>query len=139
MALDPRRVKALFNAALDLPDPADRPAFLDRECGDDPELRRRLDELLAAYDQPASALERPLAADPGETSAPDEPPAVDRRRTGGRSGSDGKLPAGEPAAGFAHRHASSRAGTSSARRSAKGAWAASTSPSRPSRSSGRSR
>ena len=39
MALDPRRVKALFNAALDLPDPADRPAFLDRECGDDPELR----------------------------------------------------------------------------------------------------
>ena len=35
MPLDPRRVKALFNAALDLPDPADRPAFLERECGDD--------------------------------------------------------------------------------------------------------
>ena len=76
MALDPRRVKALFNSALDLPDPADRPAFLERECRDDRELRERLEELLAAYDQPASALERPLAEDPGETSAPDEPPAV---------------------------------------------------------------
>jgi tetratricopeptide (TPR) repeat protein/tRNA A-37 threonylcarbamoyl transferase component Bud32 len=76
MALDPRRVKALFNAALDLPDPADRPAFLDRECGSDIELRQRLEELLAAYDQPASALERPLAVDPCEASSPDEPPAV---------------------------------------------------------------
>ena len=69
MALDSRRVKALFNAALDLPDPADRPAFLERECRDDRELRARLEELLAAHDQPASALERPLAVDPGETSA----------------------------------------------------------------------
>jgi serine/threonine protein kinase len=76
MVLDPRRVKALFNAALDLPNPAGRTAFLERECHDDPELRARLEELLAAYDQPASALERPLAEDPGETSAPEEPPAV---------------------------------------------------------------
>ena len=38
MPLDPRRVKAL-----DLADPAERTAFLDRECGDDNELRRRLD------------------------------------------------------------------------------------------------
>ncbi len=75
MALDPRRVKALFNAALDLPDPADRTAFLERECRDDRELRERLEELLAAHDQPASALERPLVEDPGETSAPDEQPA----------------------------------------------------------------
>ena len=65
MALDPRRVKALFNDALDLPDPADRPAFLERECQGDWELRVRLEELLAAYDQPASALERPLVVDPG--------------------------------------------------------------------------
>ncbi len=76
MALDPRRVKALFNAALDLPDPAERPDFLERECRDDQELRERLEELLAAYDQPASALERPLVGDPGETSAPEERPAV---------------------------------------------------------------
>src|SRR5262245_61012049 len=76
MALDPRRVKALFNAALDLPDPADRPAFLGRECGSDLEFPQRREERLAAYDQPASALERPLAADPGQTSSPGEPPAV---------------------------------------------------------------
>src|SRR3954447_3524200 len=69
MALDSRRVKVLFNVALDLPDPADRPGFLDRECGDDLELRERLEELLAAHDQPASALERPLAADRGGFSA----------------------------------------------------------------------
>src|SRR5262249_6731876 len=70
------RVKALFNSALDLPDPADRPGFLDRECGSDLELHERLEELLAAYDRPASALERPLVVDPGETSAPEEQPAA---------------------------------------------------------------
>ncbi len=58
MPLDPIRVKALFNAALDLADPVDRSAFLDRECGDARELRQRLGDLLAAYDQPAVALER---------------------------------------------------------------------------------
>ncbi len=74
MPFDPRRVKALFNAALDLPDPTDRPAFVDRECGDDRELRRRLDDLLAAYDQPADALERPLVKDAGRTTAPEGGP-----------------------------------------------------------------
>ena len=62
MPADPRRVKDLFAAALDRPDPADRAALLDRECAGDPDLRRRLDVLLAAHDQPESALERPLAA-----------------------------------------------------------------------------
>jgi hypothetical protein len=86
MPLDPRRVKALFNSALDMDDPADRPAFLDRECGDDPELRRRLGELLAAYDQPAAALEQPLAAKPGASTSPQsdvESPAVAGERTEG--------------------------------------------------------
>src|SRR4051794_41923578 len=58
MTLDPRRVKTLFGQALEHADPADRTAFLDRECGDDPELRHRLEELLAAHDNPAEALER---------------------------------------------------------------------------------
>ena len=43
MALDPRRVKALFTAALDLPGPVDRMAILDRDCGavaDDTRFRR---------------------------------------------------------------------------------------------------
>jgi serine/threonine protein kinase len=59
MPADPRRVKDLFVAALDRSDRAD---FLDRECAGDPDLRHRLDALLAAHDHPESALERPLAA-----------------------------------------------------------------------------
>src|SRR4051794_41926109 len=58
MTLDPRRVKTLFGQALEHADPADRTAFLDRECGDDPELRHRLEELLAAHNNPDEALER---------------------------------------------------------------------------------
>ena len=69
MPLAPLRIKALFNAALDLPDPADRSAYLNRECGDDEELRQRLVDLLAAYDRPAQALERPLAEDLGPSTA----------------------------------------------------------------------
>src|SRR3954469_20715521 len=63
MAANARGVKELFSAALDLPDPAVRAAFLDAQCGADAELRQRLELLLVAHDAPASALERPLAAE----------------------------------------------------------------------------
>ena len=59
---DPRRVKELFNAALDYSHAADRAAFLDRECASDRELRLRLDLLLAAHELPVSELAHPLAA-----------------------------------------------------------------------------
>ncbi len=62
MAVDPRLVKAMFSTALNLADPSDRTAYIDRECGDDMELRQRLEELLAAHDQPASELDHSLAA-----------------------------------------------------------------------------
>ncbi len=62
MAADPRRVKELFVAALDLPDSQARQAFLERECAGDAELRQRLEALLKAHENPASVLERPLAA-----------------------------------------------------------------------------
>jgi WD40 repeat protein/tRNA A-37 threonylcarbamoyl transferase component Bud32 len=62
MPADPARVKCLFAAALELTDPAARGPFLDRECGDDSDLRRRLAALFAAHDNPESALERPFAA-----------------------------------------------------------------------------
>src|SRR5262249_37816342 len=42
----PRRVRALFDQAADLP-PADRRAFLDTCCPDDPDLRARVEHLLA--------------------------------------------------------------------------------------------
>ncbi len=45
MAIDPGRVKALFQSAIERPDLADREAFLDREIVDDAELRPRLDAL----------------------------------------------------------------------------------------------
>lgn len=70
MSADANRLKNLFAAAIKLSDPAGRQAFLDRECAGEPDLRRRLDELLRAHDDPASALERPLGdlADPGTRS-----------------------------------------------------------------------
>ncbi len=73
MLADPRRVKEVFAAALELTDLAARQAFLERECAGDAELRRRVEVLLRAHDQPQPALDRPLA-DIG--SSPDEPTPV---------------------------------------------------------------
>src|SRR5262249_6768850 len=64
----------------------DRRAFLDGEVGDDAELLDRLAALLAAYDQPPSALDRPLAADPEATVAPDATPSVSSPPPGGIAG-----------------------------------------------------
>ena len=41
--------RALFDAALELPDPALREAFLDKTCAADPAMRARLGKLLAAH------------------------------------------------------------------------------------------
>ena len=48
MAVDPARAKSLFLNASDLADPAERAAYLNRECGDDAELRNRVEALLRA-------------------------------------------------------------------------------------------
>ena len=61
-------VEQLFNAALARPAP-ERGAFLDRACADRPNLRARLDRLIAAHDSP----EEPLAA-PVFTLIPEEKP-----------------------------------------------------------------
>src|SRR5580704_15856935 len=50
MAVDTARAKSLFLAASDLSDPAERAAYLDRECGGDAELRGRVEALLRAND-----------------------------------------------------------------------------------------
>jgi len=49
----------LFGVVLDLP-PEQRPAFLDQACGNAPELRRLVDDLLANNDRLGSFLGRPV-------------------------------------------------------------------------------
>jgi eukaryotic-like serine/threonine-protein kinase len=50
MAVDAARAKSLFLNASDIADPAERAAYLDRECGGDAELRARVEALLRAND-----------------------------------------------------------------------------------------
>ncbi|MGL4553064.1 MAG: protein kinase domain-containing protein, partial [Gemmataceae bacterium] len=58
----------VFLAALDRADPAERRSFLDVTCGGDADLRRRVEQLLAAHFKPGAFLDEPLAleADAGE-------------------------------------------------------------------------
>jgi serine/threonine protein kinase/WD40 repeat protein len=68
MPADPPRVKELFSAALELAEPEARRDFIDRQCADNPELRERLQELLAAHDRPNAILNQPFAP-PAEPTA----------------------------------------------------------------------
>jgi hypothetical protein len=61
--------REIFLAAIDLPDPAARAAFLDRACGGDAALRERVEALLTAH---AGAG---LPAEPDRTSVPEAAPA----------------------------------------------------------------
>jgi tetratricopeptide (TPR) repeat protein len=51
----------LFLAALDVGDPVGRAALLDRTCGTDSTLRKRVEDLLAAADRPGSFMANPAA------------------------------------------------------------------------------
>jgi serine/threonine protein kinase len=52
--------ESLFAEALEMKDPKERAAFLDRACADDPVLRKNVDSLLSAYDA-GQFLEAPAA------------------------------------------------------------------------------
>ncbi len=78
MAVDPARAKSLFLEASDLASPAERAAYLDRECGGDAELRARVEALLAA-DDGAGPVPEPDATGVSETTAAES----DRRRSRG--------------------------------------------------------
>jgi serine/threonine protein kinase/Flp pilus assembly protein TadD len=71
MAFDSQRAKSLFLAAADRP-VDERAAFLDEACADEPELRRRVEQLLEAHDRP--------------DSLPEAPPEVGRTADGGAEG-----------------------------------------------------
>ena len=66
--------RTLFEAALELTDPALREAFLDKTCAADPALRERLGTLLAAHVEAATFFDfvPPAPADPGEASRDSE-------------------------------------------------------------------
>jgi serine/threonine protein kinase len=60
--------RTLFLEALEIADPAEREAYLDRACAGDADLRRQVQALLAAHERPGSFLERP-AVNPAGTGA----------------------------------------------------------------------
>src|SRR5215831_12425141 len=60
--------RSIFAEALDIPDPAERAAYLDRACERQPGLRQHLDELLAAQEDLGSFLARPAVVPEGATS-----------------------------------------------------------------------
>ena len=62
MPVDPKRLKELFLAASEMPPGDERAALLDRECGIDVELRRRLEVLLRAHDESGGFLAQPAEA-----------------------------------------------------------------------------
>jgi serine/threonine protein kinase len=75
---DPERVQAVFLAAAEADNAADRAAVVDRLCGADDELRHRVETLLRAHDAPGSFLEC-TTRDPVATV--DQPPPAERLGT----------------------------------------------------------
>ena len=74
----PPNEEALFQTAAPLP-PADRAAFLDRECAGNPALRARIDALLAAHDEPDTLASPDAVASPSAIARalPPDPTADD--------------------------------------------------------------
>jgi hypothetical protein len=104
MPIDPRRVQAVFGAAIECVADADRAAVLERACAGDMRLRERVAALLRAHDEYTSLLNEPAfilptwalgpfaKPDDGmaqETAAGRTAPASDPTATpvGGRNGS----------------------------------------------------
>src|SRR5262245_19219620 len=54
--------RSIFLAALDIDDPSERSAHLDRACAGDPALRAQVEQLLKAHQQPGPFMERPAPA-----------------------------------------------------------------------------
>src|SRR5579884_2310034 len=73
-----RRIKEIFLAAVEKPDPAERDAYLREACGPDEDLRRQVDALLGNHAQAGSFLESPA---PGPVATADPPPGGERPGT----------------------------------------------------------
>jgi hypothetical protein len=66
----------LLTEALNQTDPAERAAFLDQACAGNPELRRRLEELLAGYAQSGTLIDRPAVVPAGSPATADLPTPI---------------------------------------------------------------
>jgi hypothetical protein len=66
----------LFAAAIAIADPAERAALLDRECAGRPELRQRLDLLIAAHFQPHPLHDSPAAGHQDATASYETEPSL---------------------------------------------------------------
>ena len=106
MAVDVDQARSIFLAAID-ESPDERPAFLNRACGDDGELRARVEHLLEAHQAlgsihfhpiPVPAVERGWAIirRPRLGHRPVQTPRSDRRRGDGH-GLHGRTGAARPA------------------------------------------
>ena len=76
MTLHAGRVQAVFLAVLEQESLADRASIIDRECAADEELRRRVEALLVAHDNPDSLLNRPFVGFGEEVVATTPRPTV---------------------------------------------------------------
>ncbi len=56
---EPSPLEVIFFTALEKGSPQERAAYLDEACAGDPDLRRRIEKMLAARDQAGSFLEKP--------------------------------------------------------------------------------
>src|SRR5512138_76751 len=71
--------ETLFEGALQCRTPEEREAYLDRVCAGQPELRRKLEQLLEAHDQSGQFLEPSTQAQRSTLKVglpPDEPPGT---------------------------------------------------------------
>jgi hypothetical protein len=72
-----KQVKGLLDQAIEL-DPAERPAFFDRACNGDSELKREVESLLSSHEDAGTAFLKTPAVDLSATFAPG-PVRVGRR------------------------------------------------------------
>ena len=80
MNADPNPAKAIFLEAVERHAPTQWPAFLDRACAGQPDLRGQVEALLEAHREVGTAGHRELAegTDPGPVATVDVPPVGER-------------------------------------------------------------
>ena len=69
MAAEQQRLKSIFDEAAEIASLENRAAYLERACGGDADLRRKVDALLLAFDQAGSFMEASPALDMGSLTA----------------------------------------------------------------------